>query len=204
MKESRKMTTSDERVNTRLHDEGGNRTTRNAAATRSRIVAAAQEAFATNGYGAVSIRAVAARAGINAALVIRYFGSKETLFEAAVESMELGSGIWGNAGPGFGTETAARLLAALDSAGPVQMLLLACADPEARGRCLELIEACLVAPLLVALGTQATRARADRIIATAAGFFIGQTLLQLPTQAGPADCATTVWFSRALQLAHDS
>ncbi|MER5631642.1 TetR family transcriptional regulator [Streptomyces nitrosporeus] len=51
-----------------------------AAVTRGVIFDAARELFGEAGFDAVGIRAVAARAGVDAALVIRHFGSKERLF----------------------------------------------------------------------------------------------------------------------------
>lgn len=54
---------------------------RNAEATREAIVEAARVRFMSNAYEQVSLRDVASAAGIDPALVIRYFGSKEGLFE---------------------------------------------------------------------------------------------------------------------------
>ena len=53
--------------------------------TRAAILAAARAAFAARGYDAVSVRAVARAAGVDAALVHRFYGSKEALFIAAME-----------------------------------------------------------------------------------------------------------------------
>ncbi len=52
--------------------------------TRDRILASARELFARNGIRNTSIRAVAAAAGVDSALVHHYFGTKEKLFAAAV------------------------------------------------------------------------------------------------------------------------
>jgi AcrR family transcriptional regulator len=52
--------------------------------TRVRILASARELFARNGIANTSIRAVAAAAGVDSALVHHYFGTKEKLFAAAV------------------------------------------------------------------------------------------------------------------------
>jgi AcrR family transcriptional regulator len=52
--------------------------------TRERILASARELFARNGIANTSIRAVAAAAGVDSALVHHYFGTKEKLFAAAV------------------------------------------------------------------------------------------------------------------------
>jgi AcrR family transcriptional regulator len=52
--------------------------------TRDEIVAAARESFAKRGYDGTSLRAVAASAGVDPALVRRFFGSKEGLLVAAL------------------------------------------------------------------------------------------------------------------------
>jgi AcrR family transcriptional regulator len=52
--------------------------------TRDRILASARELFARNGIRNTSIRAVAAAADVDSALVHHYFGTKEQLFAAAV------------------------------------------------------------------------------------------------------------------------
>jgi AcrR family transcriptional regulator len=51
--------------------------------TRRAILGAARSAFAARGYEQTTIRAVAAQAGVDASMVMRYFGSKAGLFTAA-------------------------------------------------------------------------------------------------------------------------
>lgn len=58
---------------------------RDAAATRAAILKAARQAFAAHGYDGAGLREIAANAGVTAMLVNRYFGSKEGLFEAAID-----------------------------------------------------------------------------------------------------------------------
>lgn len=53
------------------------------AATRQAILEAARSAFAAHGYDRATIRAVARAAGVDASMVMRYFGSKAGLFTAA-------------------------------------------------------------------------------------------------------------------------
>ena len=53
--------------------------------TRAAILAAARGLFASSGYAGTSIRAVAAAAGVDAALVHHYFGTKDDLFLAALQ-----------------------------------------------------------------------------------------------------------------------
>ena len=59
---------------------------RNAAATRQSILDAARSSFMRDGYEQVGVREIAGRAGVDPALVNRYFGSKEGLFAEAVAS----------------------------------------------------------------------------------------------------------------------
>lgn len=53
--------------------------------TRAEILASARTLFATRGLGSTSIRAIAAEAGVDPALVHHYFRSKDDLFVAALE-----------------------------------------------------------------------------------------------------------------------
>jgi AcrR family transcriptional regulator len=66
---------------------GRKRTGRRPGPTRTRgaILDAARAGFAARGYDAVSVRSVAREAGVDPALVHRFFGSKEQLFVAALE-----------------------------------------------------------------------------------------------------------------------
>jgi AcrR family transcriptional regulator len=57
--------------------------TRKSERTREGILKAAQALFAELGYERATVRDIAARAAIDPAMVIRYFGSKEALFARA-------------------------------------------------------------------------------------------------------------------------
>jgi AcrR family transcriptional regulator len=54
------------------------------SSTRPEILAAARTLFASRGYHATTVRDIAAEAGVNAALVHHYFGSKDQVFVAAM------------------------------------------------------------------------------------------------------------------------
>ncbi len=58
---------------------------RRSDATKAAILAAAREHFASSGFQGATIRAIATSAGIDPAMVMRYFGDKKNLFEAASE-----------------------------------------------------------------------------------------------------------------------
>lgn len=53
--------------------------------TREEILAAARRKFSERGYDGTTIRAIAAEAGVNQALVHHFFGTKEQIFVASVD-----------------------------------------------------------------------------------------------------------------------
>jgi AcrR family transcriptional regulator len=53
--------------------------------TRAAILTAAKEAFATRGYSATSLRSIARTAAVDPSLITHFFGSKDALFEAALD-----------------------------------------------------------------------------------------------------------------------
>ena len=57
--------------------------TRKSERTRATILKAAQALFAELGYERTTVRDIAARAAIDPAMVVRYFGSKDALFARA-------------------------------------------------------------------------------------------------------------------------
>lgn len=59
---------------------------RSAEDTRAAILAASRHVFAENGYDRATIRAIAAEAGCDPALVMRHFGSKTALFAEVADS----------------------------------------------------------------------------------------------------------------------
>jgi AcrR family transcriptional regulator len=79
--------------------------------TEERILAAARESFAELGYDRTTIRAVAAAAGVDAGLVMHYFGSKDLLFARAVEvpADELPAGTSGEVAEALLTSLGRRL-----------------------------------------------------------------------------------------------
>jgi AcrR family transcriptional regulator len=56
-----------------------------ASGTRDAILLAARERFAEVGYDRATIRAIAVQAGVDPALVMHFFGSKQQLFLAAIQ-----------------------------------------------------------------------------------------------------------------------
>ena len=72
--------TTDPGRRSRAHDPEGR---------RRDVLAAARRLFAAKGYEQTSVRAIAAEADVNQALVVTYFGGKEALFMEAVGRFEI-------------------------------------------------------------------------------------------------------------------
>ena len=60
-------------------------TSRRSDATRAAILEAARRRFAQDGFRKATIRAIAAEAGIDPSMVMRYYGNKDGLLAAALE-----------------------------------------------------------------------------------------------------------------------
>jgi AcrR family transcriptional regulator len=96
---------------------------RNAAATRAALLDAARGRFVAAGYDGTSLRDVAADAGVDAALVSRYFGSKDELFAEVLASMD--DAEWLQIAPGeFGRRMADDLVQGSCQADNIDCLLV--------------------------------------------------------------------------------
>jgi AcrR family transcriptional regulator len=58
---------------------------RGGGSSRGDVLDAARSLFAAHGYRGTTVRAVARKAGVDSALVIRFFDTKEGLFEAVLD-----------------------------------------------------------------------------------------------------------------------
>jgi AcrR family transcriptional regulator len=112
----------------RMSDDDPVRTGRDAVLTRAALVRAARRRFAVQGFRATTVRDIAADAGVNVALINRYFGSKDGLFEACMRGTIQELGPAEGAAP-VGVEGAIRNLVdriahSPDVDEPLQLLLL--------------------------------------------------------------------------------
>ncbi|MDQ2697298.1 MAG: TetR family transcriptional regulator [Actinomycetota bacterium] len=124
--------------------------------TKAGIADAATRLFGQHGYAGTSVRDIASGAGVDPALVIRYFGSKEQLFLEVMrlETMHLDVHNPLEDGPveTLGVRFLEALLAADDGNRGAFLALLRASDDGQRGTALrEAHEASFVAPLLARL-----------------------------------------------------
>jgi AcrR family transcriptional regulator len=98
--------------------------------SKEAILEAARRQFAEAGYEPTSVRGIAAEAGVDAALVVHFFGSKDELFRSAVtwpfDPAELAPRIKGSGAVGLGERLARTFLGIWDDprTGPQMLALL--------------------------------------------------------------------------------
>jgi AcrR family transcriptional regulator len=164
--------------------------------TRERIREAARVRFLADGYQAVSLRAIAAEAGVDVALVSYYFGSKQGLFAATMALPMNPADIFQEVLKGDLKSLPERglraLLAVWDAAetgGPLRtMAVTAVSNPEVTRLLREVISRELVDQLAEKLGDPNGRERAAAFTAQMAGVIFSRYLLQLePIASMPAD-----------------
>lgn len=101
---------------------------RDASTTRQLLVRAARGRFARDGYRSTTVRQIASDVGVSVALINRYFGSKDGLFEAClgqtVSALELESATTPPTLDEIVRRLVTRVAAAPDSDAQLQMLLL--------------------------------------------------------------------------------
>src|SRR5882757_8596738 len=119
--------------------------------TRAAILKAAQELFADQGYERTTVRDVAARASIDPAMVMRYFGSKEGLFARATAFDLRLPDLAQVARPRIGTTLIAHFLEIWEgprSNGSLTSLLRAAATNEDAAAAIRLVFGGQVVPML--------------------------------------------------------
>jgi len=97
---------------------------RNAEATRAAILEAARERFARESYDDVGMRDIAGDVGVDAALVSRYFGSKEELFESVLDSCDNGADLMSGDRSDFGRRVAREVIFQAKSESKLKGLLI--------------------------------------------------------------------------------
>jgi AcrR family transcriptional regulator len=139
--------------------------------TREAILGSARRLFAELGYDRTTIRAVAAEADVDAALVIHFFGSKQQLFLSVVElpfePAEVLPRLLEGDRAAVGERFARFLVSVLEDAearGRLTGMVRAAASEPAAARMLrELITERVLGPLAEALGVENARLRATLV-----------------------------------------
>nr|AYM54129.1 transcriptional regulator TetR family [Chondromyces catenulatus] len=166
---------------------------RDSARTRSALLDAARWLLSRHGYDQLGTREIGARAGVDAALVQRYFGSKKALFEEVVEGAFDVRPILA----AVPRESLALRLAQIlferkehsERFNPALLILRSATSAEVRVPLSRALEVDFIEPLARDLGGEAGRPRAIAVLGVLAGIYmidhvLGVELLNEPQGRG--------------------
>lgn len=174
---------------------------RNSAATKEAIRTAARERFATDGYEKATVRAIAADAGIDSALVIRYFGNKEGLLAAAANFDLRLPDLTDVPGDAVGIRLAAHFLSRWEEDETFTALLhAAVSHPVARDRLHDIFETQVAAIVeILSPDRDSAAARAGLIASQVLGVALSRYVLRLPPMVDMPRRELTAWLGHTLQ-----
>lgn len=156
---------------------------RSATATRTRILDAARAQFAADGYDRTTMRSVAATAGVDAAMVVRYFRTKEALFaEAATFELDLPD-LTAIALDDIAEVLMPRFFQVWEEDGTFLALMRAAATNAAAATTMQQVFATQVAPALAAVSPDRYAERAALVGTQVLGLVFGRYILAVPPLA---------------------
>jgi AcrR family transcriptional regulator len=177
------------------------------SSTRDAILASAARLFAERGYTGATMRAIAADAGVDAALVVHFFGNKATLLAEAVEwpfdpAVEMPK-LLVDGKRHVGSHLVELFVRTWDEEGtrdPVLTVLRASiVEPQAAEMMGQFLRARLFGPLMEELGSDHPALRAN----LAASQLIGLGLIRYVQQVEPLASAkpkdVVAWYGPTLQ-----
>jgi len=144
-------------------------------ATRADIMEAATSAFLSRGYGDVGLREIARVAGVDPAMINRYYGSKDALFRAVLARCSQPPEFLDGARAGFGKRIATALLQEQPPVGDFGRFLVvmrSMGSIRAIGAIREIVEEQMVVHLRQWIGG----ARADTQARLAIGVILGMAM----------------------------
>jgi AcrR family transcriptional regulator len=175
---------------------GGRGRRRGSPDTREAILTVARHRFLEDGYGPVTMRSIAAEAGVDAALISYFFGSKKGLFGAVLGLVANPPEVLAGALPGDPGTLPERVLRALltawdDPEGGARLVLLvraAVQEPELARLLRDLLEREIIGRIAEHVGGTAASARAGAFGTQLAGLIFARYILGLePVASMPAD-----------------
>jgi AcrR family transcriptional regulator len=168
------------------------------ADTRAALLAAARLEFAERGYEGATVRRIAERAGVDAAMVNHWFGGKEALFAASIDLPISPAQIREQVVPGdpeqLGARIVERFLTIWDASGggPLAALIQSVAGHEDAARMLrEFIKNVMVVPVVSVVAPDQPDLRGALVGSQIVGLGMVRYVLRLEPLAS-ADHATVV------------
>jgi len=176
---------------------------RNAPQTKAEILAAAQQAFSERGFAQVGIRDIATMAGVSSPMVLRYFGSKAGLFEAALVDAIRVKGLVEADHHKFG-DSLSHLLGSVNRDTRASTLVsLSTADPEAQAIAARVILQHAIEPLAEWLGQPDGDLRAMQVVVVGLGFSLCKRMFPGLLAHDGVEKKLAEWYAKTLQVISD-
>lgn len=172
---------------------------RRSDATKEAILAAARERFAGDGYERATIRAIAADAGIDPAMVMRYFGNKEKLFATAAEFDLQLPDVTDVPPERLGARLAAHVVDRWEGDETLMALLRAAVTHQAAADRMREIFAAQLGPAIFAIAPGDAPLRAGLIATQVLGFVLTRYVLRLPPVVAMDKDTVVAWLGPTLQ-----
>lgn len=175
--------------------------------TREAILDAARELFAEVGYDRASMRAVAARAGVDPALIHHYFGTKDRLLASAlrlpVDPEVLLAGVADHP-ERAGSEIVRRVLVLWDGSPEardrmVGLMRAALSHDQAAAAMRDLLSGSVLAALEAVVRDETAPLRAGLIGTQLGGLMLGRYVLKIPAVADAATESLVAAVGPAIQ-----
>lgn len=174
-------------------------TGRRSDATKEAILAAARERFAGDGYERATIRAIAAEAGIDPAMVMRYFGNKEKLFAAAAEFDLRLPDLTETPREELGRRLVGHMIDRWDGDETLMALLRAAVTNPAAAERMREIFAAQLGPAVQAVAPGDVFVRAGLLATQVLGLALTRYVLRLPPVVAMDKDAVVAWLGPTLQ-----
>jgi AcrR family transcriptional regulator len=178
-----------------------------ASGTQEQILEAARKLFLERGYQGATMRAIAKEAGVDASLIVHFFGNKLTLFSEAVEwpfePDEVMPRLLADGRANVGRNVVALLVRVWDRYGtrnPVLTLVAAAVtEAEAAEMLGEFVRERLFSPLLDRLGSDRPQERANLLASQLLGLGLVRYVLRYEPLASAKPSQVIDWVAPNVQ-----
>lgn len=179
---------------------------RTGAESKQRILDAARALFREHGYGGTTVRAVAARAEVDSAMVFYFFGSKQGLFAAAVEMPSqlppAIESIFTGGLDGMGERIVRTLVENIDASGRTPLAMLtrsARTNDQSETLIREYIDREITSRVATLLGTPDAAMRAGMVNVQLLGLTVARYIVRIEPIASSSVDELVSWFGPLVQ-----
>jgi AcrR family transcriptional regulator len=178
-----------------------------ASGSREAILEAARTLFAEHGYSATSMRAIGTAAGVDAALIVHFFGSKARLLREAIEwpfdPVEAAERVYAKGRRNVGEQLARLVVETWEREGDrsaiMTLLRAATVEPSAAEMLREFMQDELAPPLFQRLNPDQPDLRAGLATAQIVGLGMARYVLRLEPLASMTSDEVIAWVAPTLQ-----